>query len=202
MSDKSLRDEGGEPGTNGRRRDFLVIGAQVAVGVGLLTAMWPFFAQLGPHRGSRRADITTVDLTSIPEGDTRLVSWRGEPVYVRHRSFAEIERARSAAVQERRDQLARNEALDPKLIASDDNRVLAGHARWLIVSGVCTHLNCLIHSRAPEDRMSDGIGWQCPCHASRYDLSGRVLDGPAPANLPVPPYTISGNRLEIGARRG
>lgn len=184
------------------RRDVLIIGAQVAVGAGLLAAMWPFFAQLGPNRGSRRVDLTTVDLSTIPEGDTRLVNWRGQPVFVRHRSFAEIEQARSVAVQDRRDKLARNEALDPKLPATDANRVLAGQARWLVVSGMCTHLSCLIHSRSSGDRLNDGVGWQCPCHASRYDLSGRVLDGPATANLPVPPYTISGNRLEIGGKRG
>lgn len=201
MSDDRATGNGDREGSN-PRRDLLIIGAQVAVGVGLLAAMWPFMAQLGPNRGSRRIDITNVDLDTIPEGDTRLVSWRGEPVFVRHRSFAEIELARSAAVQDRRDRLARNEALDPNLTASDDNRVLTGHARWLVVTGMCTHLNCLIHSRPLADRMSDGVGWQCPCHASRYDLSGRVLDGPAMSNLPVPPYTISGNRLEIGVRRG
>lgn len=183
------------------RRDLIVLGAQAAVGVGLLAAMWPFFAQLGPNRGTRRVDITNVDLSTIPEGDTRLVNWRGQPVFVRHRSFAEIEKARAAATP-LRDPLARNAALDPSQLASDDNRVLPGHARWLVVSGACTHLGCLIHSRPVADRIADGAGWQCPCHSSRFDLTGRVLDGPATANLPVPNYSIKGNELSIGAMRG
>jgi Rieske Fe-S protein len=28
----------------------------------------------------------------------------------------------------------------------------------------------------------------CPCCGSRYDLAGRVFEGPAPTNLRVPPY--------------
>ncbi len=48
------------------------------------------------------------------------------------------------------------------------------------------------------------VEWQgrqflCPCHASRYDLAGRVFrSGPAPANLTVPAYRFAGDRLVIG----
>jgi len=32
-------------------------------------------------------------------------------------------------------------------------------------------------------------GFYCPCHGSKFDLSGRVFSGfPAPANLRVPPH--------------
>lgn len=203
MNQHPAEKEGREPEDEASpRRDVLVLGAQVAVGVGIAAAFWPFLAQMGPNRASPRLDITTVDLATIPEGETRLVHWRGQPVFVRHRAFAEIEQARSITPQMRRDPYARNQALDVKALASDDNRALAGQSRWLVVGGTCTHMGCLIRSRTPAERLSDGIGWQCPCHASRYDLSGRVVDGPAPWNLPVPPYAITGNRLDIGARRG
>lgn len=202
MSDRPSEDSGGEPSENtSGRRDMIMLGAQAAVGVGIAAAFWPFLAQMGPNRGSRRLDVTSVDLSTIAEGETRLMQWTGQPVFVRHRTFAETEHARSITPQMRRDPYARNRMLDAKTLATDDNRTLATQSRWLVVGGTCTHLGCLIHSRTPSERVADGIGWQCPCHASRYDLSGRVVDGPAPQNLPVPPYTITGNRLDIGAKR-
>jgi ubiquinol-cytochrome c reductase iron-sulfur subunit len=36
----------------------------------------------------------------------------------------------------------------------------------------------------------------CPCHGSKYDLSGRVYTGvPAPYNLPVPSYHFASNTV-------
>ena len=65
---------------------------------------------------------------------------------------------------------------------------------WLIVVGVCTHLGCvpLGHDGAYEGRL-------CPCHGSMYDTSGRIRQGPAPLNLPVPQYAfLSDTRMKIG----
>lgn len=43
-------------------------------------------------------------------------------------------------------------------------------------------------------------GFDCPCHAPRFDLAGRVFrNGPAPANLVVPEYRFEGDsRAVIG----
>lgn len=43
------------------------------------------------------------------------------------------------------------------------------------VSAVCSHLGCLI-------REKKGI-LTCPCHGAQFDLSGKVLKGPAKDNL-------------------
>jgi ubiquinol-cytochrome c reductase iron-sulfur subunit len=47
-------------------------------------------------------------------------------------------------------------------------------------------------------------GFLCPCHGSRYDLSGRVLSNfPAPLNLPVPPYFFESDTvIKIGVLKG
>ena len=43
-------------------------------------------------------------------------------------------------------------------------------------------------------------GFYCPCHGSKYDISGRVFKSmPAPKNLTVPPYAFTGDaRIVIG----
>lgn len=43
------------------------------------------------------------------------------------------------------------------------------------VSAKCTHLGCILKD--------NGHGFECPCHGSKYDLSGQVLSGPAPREL-------------------
>lgn len=45
------------------------------------------------------------------------------------------------------------------------------------VSAKCTHLGCAVHWNSAER------SWDCPCHASRFDIAGQVLHGPAPEPL-------------------
>ncbi|MEW5850678.1 MAG: FAD-dependent oxidoreductase [Myxococcota bacterium] len=53
----------------------------------------------------------------------------------------------------------------------DDDGVL--HKR----SAQCPHLGCVVHWNTSEKT------WDCPCHGSRFDAYGTVLNGPANANL-------------------
>ena len=59
------------------------------------------------------------------------------------------------------------------------------------VSSVCTHRGCTVDLGGP--------GLACPCHGSHYDTAGRIRKGPAPENLPVPPYHyLSDTKIRIG----
>ncbi|MGH3877835.1 MAG: FAD-dependent oxidoreductase [Actinophytocola sp.] len=46
------------------------------------------------------------------------------------------------------------------------------------VSLRCTHLGCLLRFNPAE------VSWDCPCHGSRFDVDGNVLEGPATRPLP------------------
>ena len=51
------------------------------------------------------------------------------------------------------------------------------------VSAVCTHLGCIVRWNEAQHE------FDCPCHAARFDVAGRVLAGPPPA--PLLEYTVS-----------
>lgn len=162
------------------RRDFLYIatGAVGAVGAGALA--WPFIHQLNPDASVKALASIEVDLSAISEGAAVTVTWRGKPVFIRHRSADEI--AAAVAVD-------MAELPDPQ---TDAARVQK--PEWLIMVGVCTHLGCV-----PLGQKGDFGGWFCPCHGSHYDTSGRVRKGPAPLNLAIPEYVfLDDNRVKIG----
>lgn len=60
---------------------------------------------------------------------------------------------------------------------------------YIALSPICTHLGCRV--RKARD------GFDCPCHGSRYDLRGQVLNGPATRPLARFPVRREGEELVI-----
>jgi len=78
--------------------------------------------------------------------------------------------------------------------------VIEGHPTLIVVNSPdgyvalganCTHKHCVV------DWHTDQKAFICPCHKSRYDISGTVLSGPAPANLPRYLVAEEGGKLII-----
>jgi ubiquinol-cytochrome c reductase iron-sulfur subunit len=181
------------------RRDVIAQMAGAFVAVGSAATLWPFIDHMNPNPGTPPPEVADVDLAPIAPGQEISVRWRGLPIFVRHRTRQEIEQARNTPLSDLRDRFARNDALPVKALATDDNRTKAGHDNWLVVVGVCTHLGCLLKSSETTAAGDPSEAWFCPCHAARFDVSGRVRSGPARTNLPVPPYQfLTASRIRIG----
>ncbi|GGE86951.1 ubiquinol-cytochrome c reductase iron-sulfur subunit [Stappia taiwanensis] len=176
------------------RRDFLYIatGAMGAVGVGALA--WPFIHQMNPDASALALASIEVDVSSIEEGQSIKVMWRGKPVFIRYRTEKEVGEAKEVPIADLPDPMARNLNLGPDADASDVNRGVEGNEALIVMVGVCTHLGCI-----PLGEAGDFGGWFCPCHGSHYDTAGRIRKGPAPENLMIPPFEfISDDVIRIG----
>ena len=163
------------------RRNFLYIATTAAGAVAAGAAVWPLVDQMNPSKDVLALSSIDVDLSAIPEGQSAVFLWRGNPVFVRHRTATEIAEATA-------DDTA-TDLIDPE---NDADRVQK--PEWLVMSGVCTHLGCV-----PVDQKGDFGGWYCPCHGSHYDISGRIRKGPAPLNLPIVEYVfLDDSTIQIG----
>lgn len=162
------------------RRDFLFIATGAVGAVGLGAAVWPLVNQMNPDASTLALASTEVDIGKVEVGQILTVKWRGNPVFVRHRSPKEIEDSAAVPIGDLKDPQA------------DTDRVQK--PEWLVVIGVCTHLGCI-----PLGHEGQYDGWRCPCHGSVYDVSGRIRQGPAPLNLAVPTYAfLTPTKLKIG----
>lgn len=176
------------------RRDFLYIATASVAAVGAAATVWPLVDQMNPDASVRALASIDVDISSLTEGSSITVKWRGNPVFIRYRTAKEVEEAKAVNLDDLRDPLARNDNLDAGAPATDENRTTEGREQIIVMLGVCTHLGCV-----PLGQKGDFDGWYCPCHGSHYDTAGRIRKGPAPENLPVPQYEfVSDTTLKIG----
>jgi menaquinol-cytochrome c reductase iron-sulfur subunit len=60
-----------------------------------------------------------------------------------------------------------------------------------VFSPACPHLGCGYHWERSEQK------FKCPCHGSVYDVSGKVLAGPAPRRLDALPSKVEDGRLLV-----
>ena len=164
----------------GTRRDFLYYATAGTGVVAAGAAVWPLVNQMNPSADVKALSSIRVDVSGVEVGSQLTVKWLGKPVFIRRRTEAEIEEARSVDVSTLPDPIAQNANLG-EVPATDENRALDENGEWLVQMGVCTHLGCV-----PLGDAGEFDGWFCPCHGSHYDTSGRIRKGPAPRNLPVP----------------
>jgi ubiquinol-cytochrome c reductase iron-sulfur subunit len=166
-----------------KKRDFIALTASSVAGVGAACTTIPFINSMNPAKDVQALASIEVNISGLEPGDEMKVKWRGKPVFIKRRTKAELETARSVSLKD---------LPDPE---TDEARVKTGKEEFLVVLGVCTHLGCVPLGKGSGEYAA----WFCPCHGSHYDVSGRIRKGPAPKNLIVPEYSfINDDIIKIG----
>ena len=75
------------------RRDFIHVASSTAGAFGAVCAAWPFIDQMNPAADTLALSTTEFDVSGVEEGMAVTIVWRGKPVFVRHRTKAEIKEA-------------------------------------------------------------------------------------------------------------
>src|ERR1035438_3686984 len=186
------------------RRRLLTIATAGTGAIGAVFAAAPFLASWRPSaRAKALGAPVEVDASKLEVGQMLKVVWRGQPVFV-------VRRVKTIL-----SQLGDHDALlaDPN---SDDSTqpdyikssgpARARNPEYWVGLAVCTHLGCSpLGAFEPNNAFQVagtdlGQNWPggfyCPCHGSKFDISGRVFKSmPAPKNLTVPSYTLSSDAL-------
>ena len=169
------------------RRDFIYLATAGMGAVGTAAVVWPLINSMNPAADTLALASVEIDISKVEVGQAITVMWRGKPVFIRHRTAEEITKAKD---------------IDAKVATLRDKQLDGDRAQkpqWMIVVGVCTHLGCVPQGQKATEARGEWGGWFCPCHGSQYDTSGRIMAGPAPTNLAVPPYTfVSDTLVRIG----
>ncbi len=184
--------------TDNKRRKFLygVAGGMGAVGVA--TTAIPFVRAIQPAADTLAAAETEFDTSSIEAGMIQTIAWRGQPVFILHRT-PEMLKDLYGHDDVLRDPMSRAiPEVQADWMKTDEQRITRSiKPEILVISAVCTHLGCVPGFMPTTGQQDWGEavpigwpgGWHCACHGSNYDLSGRVFkEVPAPYNLFLPPY--------------
>ena len=183
---------------NKGRRRFLVATTSVVGGVGVGIAAIPFIQSWMPSAKAKAVGAPVeVNISRLKEGQLLKVQWRGQTIGILHRSPAMV--ADLANIDGMLADPASADAEQPGYIHGEERAL---KPELLIVNMHCTHLGC-VPQMVPEvgpqpfDDNWQG-GFYCPCHKSKFDLSGRVYKGvPAPTNLRIPPYSFLDERTVL-----
>jgi len=198
ISDTSVEDQ--------KRRRFLTGITAGFAAIGGTVAVVPFVLSMSPSERAKNAGAPVkYDFSRIQEGQMVKVEWRGKPVVMLRRS-ADMMLGLAKIEENLADPLSQ-ESAQPEY-ALNQARADANKPEMLVMLGVCTHLGCSPVEKlalGPDPELGNDAqgGFFCPCHGSKFDLSGRVYKNvPATSNMEIPPYKYNGKVITIGEDDG
>ena len=99
------------------RRDFIGMAFGAVSAVGGVMALGAMKASWDPLPSVMAAGFTTVDLSSMKDGEFRTEVWRGKPIFILKK--------------------------DAKMKKEESRDVVVGNENYTVVIGLCTHLGCI-----------------------------------------------------------
>ncbi len=175
------------------RRDILFLATGATAAVGVASAVWPLIDQMNASASVLALSTMQVDVGGLEPGQEMTVSFLKAPVFIRRMTEEDM----AAVADEDPSSMPDPDPRNPNAAgdaATLQDRLVDPARDIIVLSGVCTHLGCV----PLGDGAGDFNGWFCPCHGSHYDALGRIRQGPAPQNLPVPVASLDGDTLTLG----
>jgi ubiquinol-cytochrome c reductase iron-sulfur subunit len=188
------------------RRRLLTLATAGTGAIGAVFAAAPFLASWKPSaRAKALGAPVEVDASALEPGQMLKIVWRGQPVFVvrRTKPVLDLLGSHDAMLADPQSE----DSTQPDYIKSQGAARARNPEIWVGLA-VCTHLGCSpLNAFEPNNPTQVagtdlGANWPggfyCPCHGSKFDVSGRVFKSmPAPKNLTVPPYSFVGSTLRI-----
>ncbi|MCS6957370.1 MAG: ubiquinol-cytochrome c reductase iron-sulfur subunit [Aquificaceae bacterium] len=159
------------------RRDLLGLAIGGLGALGVVGVLYPIVKTLAPSAASLAGALVEVDISSIPEGQIRTVSWKGKPVFI--------------------VRLPQGFQWSGKPKEEKNSKLLQGQGIFALVA-VCTHLGCVPLWKPQGEAEFNYPVFHCPCHGGFYSPWGDVIAGPPPRSLHLPPQAIKDGKLVIG----
>lgn len=182
------------------KRRNLIVATTVVGGAASAGAAIPFVASWFPSERAKAAGAPIeVDISKLAPGELGIFEWRGKPVWVFRRDKEMLDSIKQTDAKVSDPQ---SEVPNQPPYAKNEYRSIKEDV--MVVVGVCTHLGCSPKEKSADEKAEMGADWlggfYCPCHGSKFDLSGRVYKGvPAQQNMVIPPYSfVDDNRILIG----
>ncbi len=172
------------------RRKLLNRALTAIGGIGAYASAIPFVKSFLPSaRAKGLGEPVQFDLGQLKAGEVKAIEYRGRVMLVLRRTAEMIGALQATVARSQRP----DDAPDPTYVSPQLRSI---NPEFLIVEGVCTHLGCVPQQKGEaEGRSYVGGAWKggfvCPCHGSAFDYAGRVVRGPAPSDLAIPPHRFA-----------
>ena len=170
----------------------------ILVGVGFVS--YPFFSSLEPsERVMAGNPLITIDVSKIPEGESKVFEWIGLPIVVLHRSQAQLEQL--SEIENYRDHKGLHTSVpDPVGLIQKYRSIKPQYFvvyGWTGNSIQCGSFYTPVLYTFPNIKG----GFSEDCRGAWHDITGRLLRGSwqEGGDLPIPPYEfIDNDKIKIG----
>lgn len=159
--------------SDNQRRDFIGMALGGGAAVGAVASLIAMKKTWDPLPSVVSAGFTTVDISSLKDGELMTVEWRKKPVYILR--------------------MAKDDADAQKYLGKRNFKI--GDAIYTIGVQVCTHLGCI------PGYDSEKREFVCACHGGKFNSSGINEPGtPPPIPMTIPPFKVidGGKKLLLG----